>query len=229
VFDDIEPDDHEFGRDHSDREVLARIWGRMEVGDLAVDEGWAILFERYPDEPRFLLLNMYTELSAAQVVGAWSPGYFLQKFEALIERAGGKYEQLLGDLLAVATKRLGRLSAPDAARLQRLHGRVTGGVSEPVAARERLDRLVEQVLAALEERTEGNRPIGAAGQRKVPTDWKSAVAAASGPRRPYSATTPLVVGDVVEHVKFGVGVVTATEPRRAVVLFADATRKLVCG
>lgn len=228
MFDDIEPDDHEFGRDHSDREVLARIWGRMEVGDRGVDEGWAILSERYPEEPRFLLLNMYTELSAEQVIGAWSPGYFLQKLEALIERAGGKLEQELGDLLAVATKRLGRLSAPDAARLQRLHGRVTGRVSEPSAARERLDRLIEQVLAGLEERTEGNRPIGAA-QREAPTDWQSAVAAASGARRPYSATGPLAVGDLVEHPKFGVGVVTATEPRRAVVRFADGTRKLVCG
>lgn len=229
MFDDIEPDDHEFGRDLSDREVLARIWGRMEAGDLAVDEGWAILFERYPDEPRFLILNMYTELSAEQVVGVWSQGYFLQKFEALIERASGKFEQQLGDLLAVASKRLGRLSAPDAARLQKLHGRVTGRVSEPGAARERLDALIEQVLEALEERTEGNRPIGAAEQRRAPTDWKSALAAASGPRRPYSATAPLAVGDIVEHPKFGVGVVTATEPRRAVVRFADATRKLVCG
>jgi hypothetical protein len=228
VFEDIDTDDLEFDRDASDRKILGRIWGRMETGDLAVDEGWATLFERYPDEPRFLLLNMFTELSADQVHGVWSPGYFLGKFEALIERAGGKHQQELGDLLAVATKRLGRLSTPDAARLQQLHGKIAGRVADPAAARERLAQFAEAVLGVLDERTEGNRRI-AAGRPQAPTDWKSAVAAATGPRRAYGATVPLAVGDVVEHVKFGVGVVTATEPRRAVVLFADGPRKLVCG
>lgn len=229
MFEDIEPDDLEFARGDSDREVLAKIHHRREVGDLAVDEGWALLYERYPDVPQFLLLAMVAELSAQHVHGAWSPAYFLGKLDALIARADARLGPLVGDLLALASRRLGKLSAPDAARLQQLHGKLSGRASDPTAARERLAQLAEKILGELDERTDGNRPIAAAKARPVPTDWKSAVASASGAKRPYAAAATFAVGDLVEHPKFGLGVVTATEPRRVVLLFADGSRKLVCG
>jgi hypothetical protein len=61
MFDDMteEHDGFEFSDDSSDRELLFAIWTRNEIGDLPADEAWAILFERYPSEHRFLLLHAY--------------------------------------------------------------------------------------------------------------------------------------------------------------------------
>ena len=54
-------------------------------------------------------------------------------------------------------------------------------------------------------------------------------AAARGARTTYAATAKLSAGDVVEHPKFGPGVVLGVEPGRAHVLFESGARKLVAG
>ena len=60
-------------------------------------------------------------------------------------------------------------------------------------------------------------------------DWASAVADTSKARRKYNATERFARGDLVDHPKFGVGVVTGTEPGKAVILFESGVRKLVAG
>ena len=229
MFEDIEPYDLQFASDDTDRALLGKIWRRVEGGDYADSEGWELLCDRYPDEPRFLLFALFAALSGRQAQRTWQGGQFLDRFEALLNLAADRHQEALGDLLAVAARRLGRLPAPDAARLQQLHARVPGGVVDPAAARVRLERLIERSLEALDERTDGHRPIAArSAAPRAPSDWKAAVAAAAGPARPYSANMRVAVGDLVEHAKFGLGVVTALEHQRAQVLFAGGPRKLVC-
>jgi hypothetical protein len=55
------------------------------------------------------------------------------------------------------------------------------------------------------------------------------VAQKGGPVKPYSAKTPLAVGELVEHPSFGVGVVRAVALARATVQFPAGTKVLVCG
>ena len=94
LFDDM-PDDvdgFEISNDLSDLQVLHGIWTRGEIGDLAADEGWAILYDRYPSEPRFLLLSTYEEL-AQPVAGVWTPVYFLNKVLRVRQKASAALEQ----------------------------------------------------------------------------------------------------------------------------------------
>jgi hypothetical protein len=83
LFDDMpeDVDGFEVSTDSSDREILYAIWTRNEIGDLPADEAWAILYERYPTESRFLLLNAYEELTQ-QVPQAWNAQLFLEEVAA---------------------------------------------------------------------------------------------------------------------------------------------------
>jgi hypothetical protein len=48
-------------------------------------------------------------------------------------------------------------------------------------------------------------------------------------RTTYAATAKVTAGDIVEHPKFGPGVVLGVEPGRAHILFESGARKLVAG
>jgi hypothetical protein len=56
-----------------------------------------------------------------------------------------------------------------------------------------------------------------------------AVATKAGSGKPYSATARYVAGDLVEHPKFGAGVVQAVAPARVTILFDTGTKVLVSG
>ena len=75
------------------------------------------------------------------------------------------------------------------------------------------------MLKEIDERTEGGKPLGvraAAPAAGTPgNDWASAVADQNKPRRKYAADAHFDRGELVEHPKFGVGVVTGTEPGKA--------------
>jgi hypothetical protein len=212
----------------SDRAVVYAIWSRNEVGHLAVADAWKVLSGRYPSEPRFVLFHSFAELALPHPSGAhgWSPTSFLDEVQRMLDTAGGKLNPEVRDLLAMAEDELHQLSETDAARLDRIRTRVgMRATGDATAARKRLARLVVDFVRDLHERTLGGKDLGGGGG----TDWKSAVASATGPARPYAATDKVSAGDLVVHAKFGVGFVTAVEPGRAHILFESGSRKLLCG
>jgi hypothetical protein len=212
-----------------DRAIVYAIWSRNEVGHLAVADAWKVLHGRYPNEARYLLFHAYAELALPHQNGeqGWSPTSFLDDVQRILDTAGGKLNPEVRDLLAMAEDDLHQLSETDGARLDRIRTRVgIRIVGDAVAAKKRLARLVVDTVRDLHERTLGGKDLGGGGGG---TDWKSAVSSATGTKKPYAATEKVSAGDLVEHPKFGVGVVTAVEPGRAHILFESGSRKLLCG
>ena len=222
----------EVTRDSNDRALVYAIWTRNAGGTMPIDQAWAVLHERYAEEGRFLLLHTYEELVAPRTA-SWSPTEFLSKLRRVLDAAGGRLNPEVRDLLAVADDELHPLSEEDAARLDRIRARVSSRAGDPAAARKRLQRLASDVVRELHDRTAGGKDIGRSSG-SVPAanagnDWKRALAAAKGARTPYAATAKVAAGDVVEHPKFGAGVVLGVEPGRANILFESGSRKLVAG
>lgn len=241
-IDDLKPEPQqqkkalEVTRDSNDRALVYAVWTRNAGGTMPIDQAWAILHERYPEEARFLLLNSYEELVATRGPTAWSPTDFLAKVRKVLDTAGGRLNPEVRDLLAVADDDLHPLSEDDASRLERIRARVSSRSGDPTAARKRLQRLASDVVRELHDRTTGGKAIGRTSG-SVPaaaagTDWKTALAAASkagSAKTTYSAAAKVAAGDVVEHPKFGAGVVLGVEPGRAHILFESGARKLVAG
>jgi hypothetical protein len=216
----------------SDRAVVYAIWTRNAGGSMPVDRAWALLHERYTDEARFLLLHTYEALVGPRTP-AWSPSDFLTKLRRVLDSAGGHLNPEVRDLLALADDDLHPLSEQDAARLDRIRTRVSSRSGDPVAARKRLQRLASDVVRELHDRTTGDKAIGASSgalpAAVTGNAWHTALDAAKGARTAYSATAKVAAGDVVEHAKFGAGVVLGVEPGRANILFESGARKLIAG
>ncbi|AKU96700.1 hypothetical protein AKJ09_03364 [Labilithrix luteola] len=214
-------------RDAEDRLVLYAIWARSEICELPAASAWGILHERYPQEPRFLLLHVYEDVLSPGDAG-FAPSAFLEKVQRVLDAAGGHLHPEVRDLLALAEDELHQLAERDAARLDLIRARVGSRTGDAGAAKKRLTRLSSDVVREFHERTTGGKRIGGDASG-TGGDWKAAVDAAKGPKAPYSATAKVTVGSLVEHPKFGVGVVTAIEPGRAHILFESGARKLVVG
>lgn len=220
-------------RDGSDRTLVYAIWTRNAGGGMPIGEAWRLLHERYPEEVRFLFLHTFEELVAPRTGEAWSPSEFLSKVRRVLDGAGGRLNPEVRDLLAVADDDLHPLSEQDSAHLDRIRARVSSRSGDPVAARKRLQRLASDTVRELHDRTAGDKAIGKTSG-SIPaaaagSEWKSALASAKGARTTYSATAKVTAGDVVEHPKFGPGVVMSVEPGRAQILFESGARKLVAG
>ena len=224
----------EVTREASDRALAYAIWTRNAGGGpCRADEAWVILLERYPEDSRFLLLHTFEELVAPSRSAAWTPTEFLAKVRRLLDGAGGRLNPEVRDLLAVAEDDLHPLDEEDTARLDRIRTRVSSRSGDPSAARKRLQRLASDVVRELHDRTAGGKPIGRASgtvpAAAAATEWTAQLAAAKGARTTYAATAKVTAGDVVEHPKFGPGVVLGVEPGRAHILFESGARKLVAG
>ena len=220
-------------RESSDRSLAYVIWSRNLIGQLPVEDAWSLLHERYPSEPRFLLLHAYEELLArskaerrASAPSIWTPTLFLNKTVAVLDGAGGRLNPEVRDLIAIAQDELHPLAEPDSSRLDRIRSRVGARLGDAGAAAKRLARLSSDTIRELHEKTTGDKPIGG---EKEGTEWKRLVDAAGGPARKYAADAKVAAGALVEHPKFGVGVVMSVEPNRANILFESGARKLVCG
>lgn len=215
-------------RSAPDRVIAYAIWSRDTSSKLSLEEAWTVLAERYPDDARFLLFAVFAEYEGRGK--DWEPGPFLDHVWTLLERAGGKLNPEVRDLLAVVSDDLHPLDEPAAARLERIRGRVGARFGDGAAARKRMTRLAGTVVREIHERTQGSGSLARlAAATPAPSAWSEAVAAATGEKRPYDATAKLEVGALVEHPKFGVGVVIGTEPGRANILFESGARKLVAG
>jgi hypothetical protein len=218
-------------RDANDRTLVYAIWNRS--AGMPAAEAWSLLHDRYPEDGRFLLLHSYEALVAQRASVPWTPEEFLSTVRRVLDTSGGRLNPEVRDLLAVAEDDLHPLSEEDSARLDRIRARVSSRSGDPTAARKRLQRLASDIVRELHDRTTGGKPIGRTSG-SVPaaiagTEWKSQLDAAKGARTTYSATAKVTAGDVVEHPKFGPGVVLGVEPGRAHILFESGARKLVAG
>lgn len=234
MFEDI--DDHKnvavsVTRDSSDRVIAYALWARNAQLGLASADAWRVLAERYPEDARFALLGAYEELVSAQRSG-WTPSAFLVELRRILDAAGGRLNPEARDLLALAEDDLHPLSDEDAARLERTRTRISMTRRTDVdGARKRLHRLGLDVVRELHERTSGGKSLGrtsASLKAAAPaSDWKTALEKATGKRVPYAPTARVTAGDVIEHPKFGPGVVLAVEQARANILFESGARKLM--
>ena len=215
-------------RSAPDRVIAYAIWSRDTASTLTPEQAWSVLAERYPADARFLLFAVFAGYEGRGK--EWSPGPFLDQVWALLERAGGKLNPEVRDLLAVVSADLHPLDEPAAARLERIRGRVGARFGDGAAARKRLTRLTGTVIREIHERTEGSGSLARMEAAKpLESAWSEAVANAQGDKKPYAATERYEVGALVAHPKFGVGVVIGTEPGRANILFESGARKLVSG
>jgi len=235
VFEDVEESSVEVTPDSPDRAIAWAIWSRE--ADVTHEEAWAILHERYPEEPRFLLLNTYAELSETakdDAGNALSPSYLLSKVDRILANATSELHGRVRELVVFAGLVLAGAKGDDATRLAALREKIGAEPTSPKRderdrAGLRLRRFEREVLKEIDERTQDGKALGdrAPAEPKVGGDWQTAVADAAKPRVPYSADASFQRGDLVTHAKFGVGVVTGTEPGKVVLLFETGPRKLV--
>jgi hypothetical protein len=211
----------------SDRKIVYAIWSRDTASKLAPHEGWKLLADRYPNDARFLLFATYEEYEGH--AKDWTPADFLNRVWTVLERAGGKLNPEVRDLLAVVWDDLHGLEEPAAARLERIRGRVGSRFGDAAAARKRLVRLIGTVVREIHERTQGSGSIASLRAAAPASEWSQAVANATGERTKYDATAKVEVGALIDHPKFGTGVVIGKEPGRANILFESGARKLVIG
>lgn len=241
MFEDFEEEDADVSPDSPDRAIVYAIWSKSESSGLTPEEGWAILHERYPDDLRFLLLHAYSELGDVAASGSWTPSYFVTKLELIAANAQDSLHTPLKELLGFAGAVLAKAAGEDAAKLSGIRAKI-GSEVDPATAGKRDDRaglklrrFEREVLKELHDRTEGGKPLGtrAMSATSVPPPPVNALEQALGDpsrtRRKYSATEKFAMGELVDHPKFGVGVVTGLEPGRVAILFESGSRKLVAG
>ena len=241
MFEDFEDEDVDVSPDSPDRNIVWAIWSRSETSALTPEEGWAILHERYPDDPRFLLLHAYAELADRTSSGAWTPTYFVTKLERISANATEAHHAAIRELLGWAGAVLAKATSEDAAKVTGIRAKVGAEIDTATAGKRderaglKLRRFEREVLKELHARTEGGKPLGtrAPSPTSMPppavNELEAALADPTRARRKYSATEKFAKGELVEHPKFGVGVVTGLEPGRVAILFESGARKLVAG
>jgi hypothetical protein len=245
MFEDLEEDSVEVTPDSPDRAIAWAIWSRGDVGNVTPEEAWAILHERYPDDARFLLLNAYVELSEnkKQADGPknetmFTPAYFLKKVERVLRGATDGLHPQVRDLVAFGGAVLAAAKDGDAKTVAEIRMQIGAEEGEPKRddrdrAGIRLRRFEREVVKELHDRTQDGKALGVRAAPAAPSsptnDWAAAVADAKGQKRKYAASERFERGELIEHPKFGVGIVTGTEPGKAVILFETGVRKLIAG
>lgn len=241
MFEDFEDEDVDVSPDSPDRAIVYAIWSKSDSASLTPEEGWAILHERYPEDLRFLLLHAYAELGDVAASGSWTPAYFVTKLDRIATGATEALFAPLKELLGFAGAVLAKATGEDSAKVTSIRAKI-GVEADPATAGKRDDRaglklrrFEREVLKELHDRTEGGKPLGtrAISAHSVPPPpvnvLERALGDASRPRRKYSTTEKFEKDDLVDHPKFGVGVVTGLEPGRVTILFESGSRKLVAG
>jgi hypothetical protein len=100
---------------------------------------------------------------------------------------------------------------------------------------ELVNGVVHRLDGAIFDREEVRRGRPAVRERRKPPATNDAheygrlLRQAKAPSRPYQSNVAYTIGEVVEHPKFGYGVVTRIQHQRISVLFSDGPRTLVAG
>lgn len=245
MFEDLEEDNVDVTPESPDRAIAWAIASRGEAGNITPEEGWAILHERYPDDARFLLLNVYAEISetkkaeagAKPAADVLTASYLLGKIDRIFSAdPTGAHEPHLRELAVFGSALFAGAKGDELKAIVLVRDKLGIEGESKRDDRDRaglkLRRFEREVLKEIDDRTDGGKPLGdakAVTPKKPANDWASATADASKPRRKYGADQRFEAGELVEHSKFGVGLVTGTEPGKAVILFESGVRKLVAG
>ncbi len=205
----------------SDRELLAAIWTRNEVGDLAAATLWGELHRRYPSEPRFLLLTLFESLSEPPVPGSSAGQHFVQQAERLADRAP-ELTAFIADLLTLGAPLFASELEPSESRaLAVLHARVVPQGYDESSASSRLRDLEAKVIAEFDDLTASGHPL-------LPRAGDAAATVVSVSERDYDPNSRFAVGDRIRHAKFGQGVVVAVLDQKVEVRFMSGTKRLAC-
>lgn len=214
-FDDVDAEGSELDDELSDRALFHAIEVRLEAGDLAADDAWGMLAERYPDEPRLRLGALAADLDA-NFVRDW----FASTVEALAPRLDERDRPALAGAIAIAFE---GLRAEDEAVRARVRPLVDAWPRNLDEARNALRAFVARVLEEADERTQGGRPFA----EPKAASATPATAEASGPARPYRPTEAFARGDRLVHPKFGEGLVLGAAEGKIDVLFGVERKRLV--
>jgi hypothetical protein len=203
----------------SDRELLAAIWTRNEVGDLAAATLWGELYRRYPQEPRFLLLTLFESLFEPPVPGSSAGQHFVRQTAQLADRAP-ELSVFVADLLALGAPFFASELDPSERRVfAALRARVVPADYDEFGASSRLTDLAASVIAEFHDLRLSGQPI-------LPRDGDAAVMVVSASERDYDSKLSFAVGDRIRHSKFGQGVVLAVLDGKIEVRFTSCTRRL---
>jgi hypothetical protein len=199
----------------TDREILYGIFVRGEVGDMTVEDGWALLADRYPDEPRLRLLHLYESLqpnSSGEKEGVRHADGALRVARRLAKEGPANLKARIADLVTIAEAAEADREADEDDETERAHAA--------------LERFAEETLRELHDKTRGGKPIASRPQARPPETFAKLLARSPEPAQTSRPCEWSAVGSRVEHPKGGVCVVVGTETARVVVRFADETRKL---
>ena len=169
MFEDLEEENVDVNADSPDRAIAWAIASRGEAGTVTPEEGWAILHERYPDDPRFLLLNTYAEIneakkqavdtkSAAQVLTA---AYLLKKIDRVMAAdPTGAHEPHVRELVVFGTTELGAAKGEELTTVKSLRDKLGIEGESKRDDRDRaglkLRRFEREVLKEVDDRTQDN-------------------------------------------------------------------------
>jgi hypothetical protein len=209
LFDDVAADALELGPDSPDRALFACIGSKGDLGDLPVDETWAILADRYGDDARLRVLAIAREIEAHGTAEGRSAEDYARAIDALRPRIDEALAEPFEALEVFRQDALGRAADETFRR-----------------ARRTLRRFEQALLEEAAERTSGGRPFGERSSGTKVVDDATLLANATGEPRPYSPKTGFAVGDRVSHTKFGLGLVVAREEAKIEVVFAEGRKKL---
>lgn len=209
LFDDVAADALELGPESPDRALFACIESKGDLGDLPVDEAWAILADRYGDDARLRVLAIGREIEAHGTSEGRTAEDYARAIEALRPRIDAALAEPFSALEVFRQDALGR-AADETFRL----------------ARRTLRRFEQALLEEAAQRTSDGRPFGERSSGTKAVDDATLLANATGEPRPYSPKTSFAVGDRVAHTKFGLGLVVARAEAKIEVVFAEGRKKL---
>ena len=214
-FADVAGDGIEIDGSSEDRAVFCAIESRGEIGDLPVDEAWALLADRYPNDARLRVLALYHDLDQNGVDAFRDTTSLMRAMNALIETKADR-EQCAALIAMIAAE------VDDRDALAPVE-RALAPIPEERVARRLLRKLREAVLDEADEKT---RDGGAFGERA--DHAKEKIKPNEGPAKPYSPKQEFAIGDRVAHSKFGEGLVIDKADGKIEVSFPDGKKKLVC-
>jgi hypothetical protein len=212
-FDDIAGEGIEIDGSSEDRALFCAIESRGEIGDLPVDEAWALIADRYPDDARLRVLALYHDLDQNGADVFRDTAALMRAMNALIDTKADR-EQCAALVAMIAAE------IDDRDALAPVE-RALAPIPEERIARRLLRKLREAVLDEAEEKT---RDGGLFGKRRA--DSASKIKPNDAPPRPYSPKEPFAVGDRVLHSKFGDGVVIDLADGTFEVAFPEGKQKL---
>lgn len=213
-FADVAGDNLEIDASSADRAVFCAIESRGEIGDLPVDEAWALLADRYPNDARLRVLALYHDLDQHGADVFRDTASLMRAMNALIETKADR-EQCAALVAMIGAEIDDRDAVAPVER-------ALAPIPEERVARRLLRKLRDAVLDEAEEKT---RDGGMFGERAESGEAK--IKPNDGPPKAYSPKETFAVGDRVIHSKFGEGVVIDKVDGKIEVTFPDGKRKLV--